>query len=249
MALVFLEQSDGAAVIRISRPEKRNALTLFMLEEVARLAERAAAEGAVAVVLTGGDEAFSGGVDLDELGRGAADLNVDGVLAATVARLRAIPVPLVIAIEGACVGGAVELALCGDARVVAEGGFFAVPATRLGLLYRPEALATMVAVVGRETVARLLLFNERMEAAEALAGGLATHVCARGTALASALTLCEGVSRETSGAVRATKELLAELLGADDDLAHWSDRREQLLDSEERREALRRAGTHRAEGG
>jgi enoyl-CoA hydratase len=219
-----------------------------MLKDLADTVEGEVANGAVAVIITGNDEVFSAGVDLGELGKGVADVNVDDVLAATITRLRAVPVPLVAAIEGACVGGAVELVLTCDARIAAEGSFFAVPATRLGLLYRPEGVAVLVATLGRDTVSRLFLFNERLGSDEALTAGLATHTCARGAAVESALALCEGISRSTLGAVRATKELVRELLTNDIDLAHWSARREYLLDSDERREALSRATKRRGEG-
>jgi enoyl-CoA hydratase len=248
MEALIVERLDDVALLRFSRPEKRNALSLVMLKDLADTVEGEVANGAVAVIITGNDEVFSAGVDLGELGKGVADVNVDDVLAATITRLRAVPVPLVAAIEGACVGGAVELVLTCDARIAAEGSFFAVPATRLGLLYRPEGVAVLVATLGRDTVSRLFLFNERLGSDEALTAGLATHTCARGAAVESALALCEGISRSTLGAVRATKELVRELLTNDIDLAHWSARREYLLDSDERREALSRATKRRGEG-
>jgi enoyl-CoA hydratase/carnithine racemase len=248
MDALIVERLDDVALIRFSRPEKRNALSLVMLKDLADTVEAEISDGAVAVIVTGGHEVFSAGVDLGELGNGVADLNVDDVLAATITRLRAVPVPLVAAIEGACVGGAVELVLTCDARVAAEGSFFAVPATQLGLLYRPEGVAVLVAALGRDTVSRLFLFNERLGLDEALTVGLATHGCARGAAVESALALCEGISRSTLGAVRATKELVRELITNDVDLAHWSARREFLLDSDERRQALLRVSQRRGKG-
>lgn len=242
-----VERVDGVALVRINRPEKRNALTLAMLTRLADILELQVAEDVTAIVLTGDDAAFSGGVDLGELGNGANDVSVDDVLAATVTRLRAVPVPLVAAIEGPCVGGAVELALTCDARILADGGFFAVPATKLGLLYRPEGLAGMLAGVGRDTISRLFLFNERLGSDQALAAGLATHTCEKGAAVALALELCSGVSRDSADAVRATKVLVGELLALATNLEHWLSRREALLNSKGRREALARARSARPE--
>ena len=247
MGVFTVEWLGDVALIRISRPDKRNALSLVMLKDLVDTVEGEVTDGAIAVVVTGNDEVFSAGVDLGELGNGVADVNVDDVLAATITRLRAVPVPLVAAIEGACVGGAVELVLTCDARVAAEASFFAIPATRLGLLYRPEGIASLVATLGRDTVSRLFLFNERFGPGEALTAGLATHTCARGGAVESALALCEGISRSTLEAVRATKELVGELVTNDVDLAHWSARRESLLNSDERREALARTTQRRGE--
>ena len=105
-----------------------------------------------------------------------------------------------------------------------------------------------MATLGRDTVSRLFLFNERLGAEEARSVGLATHTCAHGTAVETALALCEGISRSTMESVRATKELVRELLINDVDLAHWSTRREYLLDSDERRAALSRARQPREKG-
>ena len=248
MASLIVERFDGVSLVRVSRPEKRNALTLVMLRDLADTMEQEVLQGAAALVIAGDDGVFSAGVDLGELGNGVADLEVDDRLEATIDRLRALPVPLVAAIEGPCVGGAVELALTCDARVAAEGSFFAVPATRLGVLYRPEGIASLVATLGRDAVSRLFLFNERLGPHEALRIGLATHTCERGAAVESALALCEGVSRSTPSAVRATKELVHELMRSDEDLAHWSERRRDLLDSEERRRALEDSARRRQDG-
>ena len=245
MGTLVVERISDVALLRISRPEKRNALTLAMLTEIVDLVDQEISAGALAVILTGDDQVFSAGVDLSVLGNGIADVHVDDALATTIARVRAAPVPLVAAIEGPCMGGAVELVLACDARIAAVGSFFAVPATQLGLLYRPEGISSLVAHVGRDTVSRLFLFNERLGSSEALHAGLATHTCARGAAVETALALCEGISRAKPTAVRATKELMSELLIDDNDLTHWSARRHALLASDERLEAVARATQRR----
>ena len=212
-----------------------------MLTAVAELAEAQVSDGAAVVIITGDATAFSSGVDLDELGQGVGDANADEVINDAARRLRQLGVPTVAAIEGPCVGGAVELALACDARVVAEGGFFAIPATKLGILYRPEGIAGLVNLLGRDTVSRLFLFNERVEGDSAEVAGLATHTCARGSALERALELSRGVSRETREAVVATKELIGEVAEEQWELGHWTVRREALLASDARRAALERA--------
>lgn len=249
MPELSVEEVGDVAVVRIARPERRNALTLAMVAALAAVVEEQAGAGAVAVVVTGDATVFSSGVDLGELGRGVDDAGVDDVLADAADRLRRAPVPTVAAIEGACVGGAVEIALSCDARVLADGGFFAIPATKLGLLYRPDGIAAMVGLLGRDTVSRLFLFNERLDGAQALAAGLATHRCGSGRALATALELCAGVSRETRDAVRATKELVGEITKGSTDLDHWTERRRDLLGSDARRHALERATARRPDEG
>ena len=178
------------------------------------------------------------GFDLNEIGQGVDDLEVDLVIEETVAAIRQLPIPVIAAIEGACVGAALEIAVACDVRIAATGAHFSLPATHLGLLYRPEGVAGLVESLGRETVTRLLIFGARIPAEEAPATALASVVVERGAALESAVGLARSVSSATPEAVAATKRLIGEI-GADRaDLSHWEDCRRALLASEARSHAL-----------
>ena len=190
---------------------------------------------------------FSAGMDLAEVGNGVGDMEVDDEIRKTTELIGALAIPTLAAVEGRCIGAAVEIALACDLRVVGGGADFSIPAARLGILYRPDAVASLVKVAGRATAMRLLVFCERIDAAEAAVRGLATHVVADGTALTAALALCAGLARDTTEAVRATRRLIAQLGKADDDVSSWEDERRRLLASDARTQALARArpGTSR----
>lgn len=248
MTGVRVERLDAVGVVTLDRPSRRNALTLSMLDEVASAVETLALD-CRAVVLTGSEGFFSAGVDLAELGRGAGDLEVDAALAECVERVAAVGVPTVAAIEGGCVGGAVELALACDARVMGDDAYLSVPAVALGVLYRPEGLARLARRFGAPAVTRLMLFADRVPADAALGLGLATDRCPRGGARATAEALARGVPGATPRAVAATKRLLGSLGEGPDDAAAWEATRRALLEGDERAAALARARDRRAKEG
>lgn len=235
---VVVEHIDRIAVLRISRPSKRNALTKAALCRLQQVLATEADTDATAVVLTGGPDVFSAGFDLHELGRGLADLEVDEVIRETVTAIRELPIPVIAAIEGPCVGAAVEIAVACDARVASESAYFSLPATRLGLLYRPDGVAGLINSIGRLTVTRLLLLGEQIPATDAVAAGLASHVVNPGTALDVAFDLARGASSSTTEAVAATKQLIAEICADRSDLSCWNERRRSLLVAESRSRAL-----------
>jgi len=231
-------EEDGIAVLTLSRPHRRNALSRTLL---ATLADRLAAFDASpvrAVVLEGADGCFSAGADLGELEGSEADLTMDDAVAEAARAVRRLGVPVVAALEGPCIGAAIELAAACDLRVASETAFFEIPAVRLGVLYRPGAVAELATVLPRDTLVRLLLFGERIEAAEAAAVGLVTPPVAppggaRSAAIERAQAYAERLPHAAWPAARATKRLLASLTAETD----ASERRRTIdeLEAERRR--------------
>ena len=121
---------DDVVLVTIERPERRNALDLTTLDALHEAVTAAGATGARAVVLTGADGHFCSGADLTEL----EDVSFTVRLAEVLGDLAALPVTTVAAIEGACMGLGMQLALACDVRVVDHSARFAVPVARLGLM-------------------------------------------------------------------------------------------------------------------
>ena len=126
--------------IRLDRPDKRNALSKLAMSGLADAVDELVEAGSRAIILTGSSTVFSAGADLSELSMTEADLEVEDGLAAAAGRLADAPVPTIAAIEGPCLGAGVELAAACDVRVAGEGAYFMIPATRLGILYRPDGI-------------------------------------------------------------------------------------------------------------
>lgn len=236
-----VERRGRVTLVRINRPAKRNALTREALGRLPGLLAEAATTGAAAVVLAGAPDCFSAGIDLYEVEGTGADAEVDDLIEDAVAAIRELSVPVIAAVEGPCAGAAVELVAACDARVAGQGAFFVVPATSLGLLYRPAGIARLTAELGRQVVARLLVLGDRIAADEAVDAGLVTKVVAEGRALEEAVALGERSAAGQREAVRLTKLLIAEASVGVPLHDEWELRRQELLASDARRTAVEKA--------
>jgi enoyl-CoA hydratase len=242
---VLVTSEAGLAVVTLSRPGKRNALSTALLAELAGKLSGPAMSQARAVVLRGAGGCFSAGADLAELDGTAKDLEMGEAIARAAGALRDLASPVVAAIEGPCMGGAVELALACDLRIASQTALFEIPAVRLGILYRPQAYAEMAATLPADTLVRLALLGERIDAPEARQAGLVSVVVPRGQAHAEAVRRLGGVPGPGS-AVTMTKRLLRDISLGRFDEASWADSWRELLSSPGRTAALAR---HRHRGG
>lgn len=233
-----LERSGGTSIIRLNRPAKKNAITVKMFAGIGEALRAQAASGASAVVLTGGTEIFSAGADLEAIGHGVKDVEIDDVIAELIAVITGLPIPVIAAIEGACIGAALEIALSCDVRVASRTSSFSIPVARLGVLYRPGGVANILSNVGKGTATRLLVLGERISGDDAIQAGIASHVVEPTGALDRALILARLADLNVPAAVSATKSLLLALNSSKVDLEDFEEVRRQLLSSEARIKAV-----------
>lgn len=240
MSAVRATRQGAILLLELNAPERRNALSRPML---ARLAEhlREPAEGVLGVVLAGRGGTFSAGADFREISGTVDDLGYDDAVTAAREAIQSSPLPVVAAIEGPCMGAAADLALACDFRVAAEGGFVAIPAAGLGLLYNPDVVVRLARTFDADVLRRLLLLGQRLSAEEALRRGLVTEVVPAGSAARRAAELLGGLSAGSAPAVAATKALLNACTGGPPAAEHWQALRRDLLGSPERRHAVERA--------
>ena len=178
-----LEERAGGRVARVtlSNPAKLNALGTAAILELTETMQLLAGDAQLrAVVLTGaGDKAFSGGVDVDELGATTPATARERItrLHRCIAAVRECPVPVIARVNGYCIGGALELAAGCDLRVAADHARFGMPEVRLGIPSVIEA-ALLARLMGAGRARWLLLTGELIDAAEALRWGLVERVVA-----------------------------------------------------------------------
>ena len=208
---VVYEERGPVALVRLDRPERRNALTAAML---ARLAEIFSALGGRrdlrAVVLSGEGAHFCAGSDIEEL-RG---LDAAGALArarrgqAVCDLVESCGVPVVAALRGAAAGGGCELALACHLRVAAEDAFFSLPETALGLIPAYGGTQRLPRETGRAAALSAMLAGGRITAREAHGLGLVNLVVAAAEdASARAEELARRIAEEAAPlAVRACLE-------------------------------------------
>ncbi len=183
MASIDVTRDHDIATVALANPGKLNALTIAMWRELARaLRELSADDSLRCIVLRGaGNQAFAAGADLEEFVTERATLAqaktyhhdyVNGVLKA-VGECRH---PTVAMIQGACVGGGLEIACNCDLRIAGESARFGVPINRLGFAIAYDELAGLLALAGRAVAAEILLEGRVWTADEAYAKGLLTRV-------------------------------------------------------------------------
>lgn len=169
----------GVARITLDNPAKLNALNAATIEALGATMRALSADPKLrAVVLTGaGEKAFSGGVDVHELGAATRDTARAAItrLHHCITAVRECPVPVIARVNGYCIGGALELAAACDLRIAADHARFGMPEVRLGIPSVIEA-ALLPRLMGAGRARWLLLTGELIDAAEALRWGLVERV-------------------------------------------------------------------------
>lgn len=171
-AIVTYSESDFIGRIRISRPERRNALNHNAVEEL-RGAVAQAAEDRVRVLVVSGDAGhFCAGADLKEL----EDLAFTEALRVALDDLAGMRVPTMAAISGSCMGLGVQIALACDLRISTDDAKFAVPVAKLGLMVDHWTVARLAHCAGQSMARWMMLTAEPITAARAAEVGLVQHV-------------------------------------------------------------------------
>jgi enoyl-CoA hydratase len=227
-------------ILEMTDPAVKNALSRGMLSGLAEAVGNPGAD-ILSIVITGGIECFSAGGDFRELKGTSQDLDYDDAVSKVVAAILASDRIVVAAIEGPCIGAAADIALACDYRVAGVGGFIQIPAVRLGLLYNPAAIDRIRRSYPPDTVRRLLLAGERLNDHEACRAGLFSRVVPKGEAVSIVVQDLQKCDWQQADAVRATKRLLSALEAGTADMDYWQKRRIELLDSEQRHSAIKKA--------
>lgn len=171
--MIGIERVGDVTTIELQRPERRNALNSELVDSLREGVEKAAADGAHAIVLTGAGTVFCAGADLsgDVF---AADFP-DKAIALNKA-IDAVPVPVIAAINGATIGAGVQLAMVCDLRVVAPGAYFQFPIARYGLALDNWSIRRLASLAGHGRARAMLLAAEKLDADTALLTGMANRI-------------------------------------------------------------------------
>jgi len=210
MSEVLVESATPTvAVIRIHRPEARNALNQEVRQQLAAHFTALGNDPAVRViVLTGGDKFFAAGADI----RAMADAGAIDMLLRQSQRLwqaiAACPKPVIAAVNGFAWGGGCELAMHADIIVAGEGASFSQPEVKVGVMPGAGGTQRLTRAVGKFKAMKMVLTGQPVSGREAMEMGLASEVVADAEVLPRALELAAQIAAMPPLAVMQIKEVL-----------------------------------------
>jgi enoyl-CoA hydratase/carnithine racemase len=175
---ILLEREGATAVVTLNRPERRNALSLHMLEELTACFRALGQDAEVrAVILRANGPAFSAGHDLSEMvGRdGAFYRELFEACTALMETIQAIPQPVIAQVHAMATAAGCQLVASCDLAVAAPEARFATPGVKIGLFCSTPMVALSRAVGARRAM-EMLLTGEAISAGDALAAGLVNRV-------------------------------------------------------------------------
>ena len=175
-SLIEIAAGDARWTLTLNRPDKANALSTRMLEDLDAAVAGAQSAGARVLVITGRGKVFSAGADLEEARHG--DLTTHPIWEQLSERIAAFKGLTICALNGTCAGGAMGMMLACDLRVAAEGAKVFYPVVKNGFLPQPSDPARMAALVGKSRAKLVLLGGAKIGTAEAQAWGLFDRVVA-----------------------------------------------------------------------
>jgi len=205
---VLVARVDGICEVRLNRPEKRNAITFLMYEQLTRALGAAQADESVrAVMLSGEGASFSAGNDLQDFLSGPA-LSAAHPAMQFLRTLATFGKPLLAAVQGQTVGIGVTMLLHCDLIVAARAAQFSLPFVALGLV--PEAGSSLLLprLIGQQRAAELLFLGQPFNADTAYRLGLVNSVVEEGALLDETRALARAVAQQPPAALAATRRLL-----------------------------------------
>ncbi len=206
-------EAQSIATITLNRPDKRNAISYELIDDLIAALKQAASSSAQIVILTGAGKAFCSGMDLDNLkqltGRTHEQNVQDSETMASLFRaLYDFPKPTIAAVNGAAIAGGTGLATLCDFTLAVPEAKFGYTEVRIGFV--PGIVSSyLIANVGEKRARDLLLTGRLFDAEEAYKLGLVTEIVAPEQLMSRALQLAAQLMENSPASLRTTKALLS----------------------------------------
>ncbi|MBW1782603.1 MAG: enoyl-CoA hydratase/isomerase family protein [Deltaproteobacteria bacterium] len=218
---IRLEKRDGIGYLTLNRPEVRNAFNQEMIDELTDALRRIDKDAEIQVlIITGAGKAFQAGADIAELSV-MAPMDIlrwnEGIVRIN-GGLEKLRQPVIAAINGAAMGGGLELAISCTLRVIAESAKMALPEVKLGIIPGTGGTQRLPRLIGKGRAAELLLTGAAVNAREALAMGLVNKVAADDAVVQTAEEMARAIMANAPIAVEMAKDALE--IGKDLPLEH-----------------------------
>ena len=215
----MLARKDGrVGTMTFNNPERHNAVSLEMWQAAAKILDDFAKDDEVRVVVLAGagGKSFVSGADIskfeDERASREAVERYNAATEKVYSGIHAYPKPTIAMIQGYCIGGGLNLAVCCDLRFCSEGSRFALPAAKLGLGYGFAGLKRFIDAIGPTQTKDIFFSARQFGAAEALAMGLVNRVLPDAELASAVRDYAEGVAGNAPLTVAAIKQISLEVL-------------------------------------
>ena len=205
--LVESSRDGNVVLLRLNRPEARNALSPELMEELASELEALDPDPEVrCVVIAGSDKVFAAGADIKAMAERSFAEALRHPAAGFWRRLAAIKTPMIAAVSGYALGGGCELALACDMIVAAEGATFGQPEINLGIIPGGGGTQRLARVLGKQRAMEYVLTGKRFDAETARALGLVNRIATNDAWLDGAMSLAKEVAEKPPIAARLGKQ-------------------------------------------
>lgn len=212
METLTAEHNGDRTIVRLNRPQTLNSIDQAMVDDLHEVCDQLEREPRI-LILTGTrtDKGgiFASGADISQLRDRRRHDALRGINSSIFARIAALPMPVIAAIDGYALGGGAELAYAADFRLASTRAVFGNPETGLGILAAAGATWRLLELVGEPLAKEVLLAGRTLTASEALSVGLVTSVHEPESLIAAADDLADRIGRQDPLAIRLTKRVLA----------------------------------------
>ncbi|CAL4886336.1 unnamed protein product [Urochloa decumbens] len=236
---------SGILELRLERPEVKNAINWDVMGRLRSAIQKIQADATAKVVLVASSVpgAFCAGADLKErrLMSSSEVGEYAGSLRSTFSSFEALPIPTIAVIEGAALGGGLELALSCDLRICGENAELGLPETGLAIIPGAGGTQRLPRIVGVSRAKELIFTGRRCDAAEAVRMGLANYCVPAGEAYQKALDIAREITQKGPLGIRMAKKAINQGMEVSDmpsALAVEGECYDQLLHTQDRLEAL-----------
>ncbi|MGD9344974.1 MAG: enoyl-CoA hydratase-related protein [Candidatus Aminicenantes bacterium] len=207
---LIYEKKDNIGVLTVNRPEKLNALSNELTEELGQFLSDAEKDADLRVlVITGaGEKAFVAGADINELVErdGRMGRDVSRFRQDLFARIENLPVPVIAGVNGYALGGGLELALACNIRIASEQAQFGAPEVKLGIIPGDGGTQRLPRLVGLGRAMEMVLTGDFIDAAEAHRIGLVNSVIPHEELMETVMVLAKKIASRPPLAVKYAKE-------------------------------------------
>lgn len=203
---LLIEEREDRVTVLLNRPEVRNAIDQTMVDELHTVCAELERNPKV-LIIAGTEGVFASGADIGQLRERRRDDALQGINSTIFVRIAKLPMPVIAALDGYCLGGGAELAYAADFRIGTPSVRIGNPETGLGILAAAGASWRLKELVGEPKAKEILLAGAVLRAEEALRISLITEIHEAPELMDAAHKLADRIGRQDPLAVRITKSV------------------------------------------